>query len=188
MFRLPNQQTFKALRTSLRSPLRSPLYYPLRLSSSRAMQVPFSGPPTYDTVARRFSSYPNPLGFFARKHQEEARDRGEFVDIHDIGGIDPKDFDVLITDIDNKKLRSEVAEVVGIQYLAKATEAEANKVVDIGHAYIFGHNSCTIFPCVVSYAGKSHWVFFIVDSGAPLTYLSAEVSTPTYRKDGWPLT
>jgi hypothetical protein len=27
-----------------------------------------------------------------------------------------------------------------------------------------------------------------VDSSAPLTYLSARVSAPTYRKDAWPLT
>ncbi len=196
MFRLPNRQTFKALHSPLRGPLRSPrhsplcspLHYPLRLSSSRAMQVPFSGPPTYDTVAQRFSSYPNPLAFFARKRQEEARDRGEFVDIHDIGGVDPKDFDVLITDIDDEKLRSEIAEVMGIQYLAKATEADANTVVEIGRGYIFGRNIRTIFPCVVSHDGKAHWVFFIVASGVPLTYLSVQVSAPTYRKNGWPLT
>lgn len=192
MFRLPNRQTFKALHSPLRSPLRSPprspLRYPLRLSSSRVIQVPFSGPPTYDTIARRFSSYPNLPAFFARKHQEEARDRGEFVDIHDIGGIDPKDFDVLITDINDEKLRSEIAEVVGIQYLAKATEADANTMVEIGRGYIFGRNVRTIFPCVVSHKGKAHWVFFIVDSGAPLTYLSVQVSAPTYRKNGWLLT
>ena len=106
MFRLSSRQTFKVLRSPLRGPLRSPLRL---FSSCDAMQVPFSGPPTYDTVARRFSSYPNPLAFFAGKRQEEARDRGEFVDIHDIGGPDPKDFDVLITDIDDEKLRSEIA-------------------------------------------------------------------------------
>jgi hypothetical protein len=188
MFRLPNRQTFKALHSPLRSPLRSPLHYPLRLSSSRAMQVPFFGPPTYDTIARRFSSYPNPLAFFARKRQEEARDRGEFVNIYDIGGIDPKDFDVLITDIDNEKLRFEIAEVIGIQYLAKATKADANTMVEIGRGYIFGRNVRTIFPCVVSHRGKAHWVFFIVHSGAPLTYLSVQVSAPTYKKNSWLLT
>lgn len=177
MFRLPNRQTFKALYSPLlRTPLRSPLHYHFRLTSTRAIQVPFSGPPTYDTVARRFSSYPNPLAFYAQKRQEDARDRGEFVDIHDIGGIDPKDFDVLITDIDEEKLRSEIAEVMGIQFLAKATEEDANTVVEIGHGYIFGRNVRTIFPCVVSHDGKAHWVFFIVDSGAPLTYLSVQTS------------
>src|SRR5215469_12500931 len=89
MFRLSSRQTFKALR--------SPLHSSLHLPSSRhvhAMSVPFSGPPTYDTIARRFSSHPNPLAFFVHKRQQEARDRGEFIDIHDISGVDPEDFDV----------------------------------------------------------------------------------------------
>jgi hypothetical protein len=172
MFRLPNRQPFKALH----SPLRSPLQYPLRLSSSYATQVPYSGPPSYDTINRRFSShYPNPLAFFARKRQEEARDRGEFVDIRDIGGPDPKDFDVLITDIDDEKLRTEVADVMGIPYLVKATGADANTVVRIGRGYISGRNIRTMFPCVVTHGDKAPWVFFIVVTGSPLTYLSEQV-------------
>jgi hypothetical protein len=152
------------------------------------VQVPFSGPPTYDTVARRFSSYPNPLAFFVHKRQQEARDRGEFIDIHDVGGMNSNDYDVLITDIDNKKMRSEISEAVGIQYLVKATEADANKVVEVGHGYVYGPKFRTIFPCVVSHDDKAHWVFFIVDTSAPLTYLSVQISACTYRKNTWPLT
>jgi hypothetical protein len=152
------------------------------------MQVPFSGPPTYDTIARRFSSHPNPVAFFVHKSQQEARDRGEFIDIHDVGGVDPKDFDILITDVNEGKLRSEIAEVVGIQYFAKATKAEANNVVEIGHGIIYGTKLRTIFPCIVSDKDKAHWVFFVVSTGAPLTYLSSQVSAPIYRKNAWPLT
>ncbi len=152
------------------------------------MSVPFSGPPTYDTIARRFSSHPNPLAFFAHKRQQEARDRGEFIDIHDVGGVDPEDFDVLITDVNDEKLRSEIAEAVGIQYLAKATEADANKVLEIGQGVIYGKKLRTIFPCVVRNKDKAHWVFFVLDTCAPLTYLSAQVSAPTRTKNAWPLT
>jgi hypothetical protein len=151
------------------------------------MSVPFSGPPTYDTIARRFSSYPNPLAFFVHKRQQEARDCGEFIDIRDVGGVDPKDFDVF-TDVNDEKLRSEISEAVGIQYLAKATEADANKVLAIGQGVVYGKKLRTIFPCVVRNKDKAHWVFFVLVTGAPLTYLSAQVSAPTRTKNAWPLT
>jgi len=45
---------------------------------------------------------------------EEDTARGVSVDIHDIGPVDPKDYDVLITDIDDHKLHSEISDLVGI--------------------------------------------------------------------------
>lgn len=32
---------------------------------------------------------------------EEARERNEFIDIHDIGGVDPNTYDVLLSDIND---------------------------------------------------------------------------------------
>jgi len=98
------------------------------------------------------------------------------VDNHDIGGTDPEDYDVLITDIDDEKLRTEIAEIVGIPYHAKATTEDANKVVEIGDCYIYGRKFRTIFPAVVTNGSGAHWVFFIVNPGALLTYLSAQTS------------
>jgi len=110
MLRLPRQQALKALR----SPLHNTLHYPVRgpLSSllnhfrnpllirhTHTKLVPFSGPPSYVTINRRFSSEPNPIDFFAEKKAKEAIERGEFTDIHDIGGVDPEDHDVIITDM-----------------------------------------------------------------------------------------
>lgn len=43
---------------------------------------------------------------------------------------------MLITDIDDEKLRTEIAEIVGIPYHAKATTEDANKVVEISDCYI----------------------------------------------------
>src|SRR5436190_20820609 len=126
MLRFPSRQALKALCGPLRNPLHNPLRNPLldpfrsRLHARRHVhiaQAPFSGPPSYATIARRFSSHPNPLTFFTEKRAKEAIDRGEFTDIHDIGGVEPEDFDVLITDMDDNTLRSEVAELVGIPYL-----------------------------------------------------------------------
>ncbi|KAF2182315.1 hypothetical protein K469DRAFT_752136 [Zopfia rhizophila CBS 207.26] len=162
------------LRNPLRSPLLDPLLDPLRnplhARPAHTEQAPFSGPPSHATIARRFSSQPNPLTFTEKR----TKDRGEFIDIHDIGGVEPEDYDVLITDIDNNTLRSEVAELIGIPYLKKATKEEANNVVEIGHGITYGRKFRIIFPCVVSFEDKAHWVFFIVDTGAPLTYLSAQ--------------
>lgn len=172
MFRLLSRQAFKAV---------SRPRLGLRLSNGtishhvRTMQAPYSGPPSYDTIARRFSSdVVDPQAYFIRKRQQEAKDRGEYVDIHDIGGVDPEDFDVLISDVDDEKLRGEIAETVGIPYHAEAAKEDANKVVEIGDCYFYGRKLRAIFPAVVaSKKGKAHWVFFIVDTGSPLTYLSA---------------
>jgi hypothetical protein len=50
------------------------------------------------------------------------KERGEFVGIHDIGGVDPKNYDVLITDMNDEALRHEISELVGITYLQEATK------------------------------------------------------------------
>jgi hypothetical protein len=152
------------------------------------MQAPYDGLPSYDTIARRFSSSQvDPQVFFTRKRQQEAQERGEFIDIHDIG-IDPNDYDVLITDVKHETLETTVAEELGIPYLSKATEADAKEVVQVGNGYIYGRKFSAIIPFVVSHGDESRWVFFIMDSGAPLTYLSAEVSDPTCRTNARPLT
>ena len=179
MLRLPSQQALKALR----NPLRNPRCNPFQMRHNHTEQAPFSGPPSYATITRRFSSLPNPLTFFEKKRAEKAIERGEFIDIHDAEVVDPKDYDVLVTDITDKKLRSEIAELAGVAYLEKATKDEANKKVDIGYGFLYGNKYHPIFPCIVSFRNKAHWVFFIVDSSAPLTYLSSQVSIASYRKN-----
>ena len=202
MLRLPRQQALKALRSPLHNtlhyPVRGPLRDPLRSSllnrfrspllirHAHTESVPFSGPPSYATINRRFSSEPNPIDFFAKKKAKEAIERGQFIDIHDIGGVDPKDYDVLITDISDNKLRTEIAELLGVPYLQKATEDEANKKIETATGMTYatgiagGTKFRTVFPCVVSFEDNARWVFFIVDTGAPLTYLSTHVSASAY--------
>lgn len=127
IFRPLSCQTLKALY--------SPLRNPLRLSASRhvhTMQVPYSGPPTYETIARRFSSsQPDPQAFFSRKCQQEALERGEFTEIHDVDpgySPDPTEYDVMLTGITYGKPGSTIAEELGIPYLSQTTEADANEV------------------------------------------------------------
>ena len=53
--------------------------------------------------------------------------RGEYVDIHDIRGPDPKDYDVILTDVDYDTLKAEISELGGIPYLQKATSTTQRK-------------------------------------------------------------
>ena len=56
---------------------------------------------------------------------------------------------MLISDVGNRVLREEISEMVGIKYLAAASSAEANKVVDVAGYFLFGRKLRTIFPAVV---------------------------------------
>ena len=184
MLRLPSQQAFKALRNLLRNPLPHLLRSPLQARQLHDEAAPFSGPPSYATLARRFSYLsPNPMSYFVQKEAKEAIDRGEFVDIHDIGGVDPKDFDVLITDVDNNVLHSEISKLAGIPFLKEATKEEADKVVGEPRGFVFGQKFRQMLPCVLTIQRTARWVHFIVNSGAPLTYISAYVSINPYRKN-----
>ena len=146
------------------------------------MSVPYSGPPSYTTLARRFSSEPNPVRFFAREQEKEDIKNGNFVDIHDIGGVSPKDYDVLITDINNDILDSKISKLAGIPYLKEAKGNEADNMPHKLTGFIYGDKFRLILPCLVGIQDKAHWVFFIVHTGAPLTFISTQVSDQAYRR------
>ena len=139
------------------------------------MGLPYTAPPSYEMISRRLSSNVDPQAYFTRKRQLEARERGEFVDIHDIGN-DPEDYDVLITDIQHETLETTISEELGIPYLSKAAQAKPKDVVQVAHGYIYGPKRRTIVPFVVGHGEEARWVFFVVASWAPLTYLSIQVS------------
>lgn len=155
----------------------------LLISTSRCIhsgKVPFSGPPSYDTIARRLSpSEIDTRPYFVGKCQQEALTRGKFV-IHDIGR-NPKDYDVLIPDTKHETFETSIAEELDIPYLSKATESQDKEVVQVGRGYIYGKTSRGIVPFVVGHNSEARWLFFIVDSGAPLTYISTQVSASTCR-------
>jgi hypothetical protein len=184
MLKLLSRQAPKALRNPFRTPLPNPLRGPQTRHLHDASTPPFSGPPSYATITRRFSaSSPNPISFFRQKAAEEAIKRGQFVDIHDIGGVDPKDYDVLLSDMDNNTLHSEISELVGVPYLEEATKDEADKVPDKITGFLYGPKRRIILPCILSIEDKARWVFFIMNSGAPITYISTQVSIYPHRKN-----
>ena len=82
----------------------------------------------------------------------------------------------MLTDMDNHLLHSEISELVGIPYLKEAAKEEADNVVGEIRGFVYGRKFHEILPCVLTIHDKARWVFFVVDSGAPLTYISSEVS------------
>jgi hypothetical protein len=82
------------------------------------------------------------------------------------------------TDIDAKILDGELSEITGVKRHSEATE----RVEQVGlvEGFVYGRKSRLIFPCVVSLGGMSRWVFFVVATGFPQTYLSSKVSTITF--------
>ena len=180
MLRLPGRQALRAFC----KPLPSSLRRSLQARHIHSLQAPFLRPPTYATLFQRFSSSnPNPIEYFSQKKAEEAVAHGTFVDIHDIGPVDPKDYDVLITDVDDHTLHNEISDLVGIPYLKEATKEEADKVADSLRGFVYGNKYRMILPCVLRIEDKAHWVFFIVNGGAPLTYISTQVSDHTNREN-----
>ena len=95
MPRLLGWQASKALHSVPHNPLRNsvsnPLRYPFQVRHLHDNQVPYLGPLSYATLTRRFSPDPDPVSFSARERANKAIERGQFVEIHDIGGVDPKD-------------------------------------------------------------------------------------------------
>ena len=100
--------------------------------------------------------------------------RGQFISKYD-NPNDPYEYDLWITDIKHKTLKTIIAEEIGIPYLSEATEDEANEKVKVGIGYIYGLKKRTLVPFVVKHREEIRWVFFVVDSGASVTYLSKQV-------------
>jgi hypothetical protein len=161
MFNLPSKRVLKVLR----NPFRSPFPNPLRGPQTRHLHhepAPFSGPPSYATLARRFSaSNPNPIRFFAQKAANKA--------------IEPNNYDVLSTETHDDTLHSEISKLVGIPYLKEATKGEADNVAKKIHGIVYGQKFRMMFPCVLNIEDKARWIFFTVHTGSPLTYISPEV-------------
>lgn len=118
----------------------------------------------------------DPQAYLFHKRKLNAIQNGQFVDVHDAVVPDPKDYDVLLSDADDAKLRTDIADVVGITYLSEATEEDAHKMAEVGECYLWGLKIRTLFPTVVRINDHAFWVFFVVNSGSSITYLSAQVS------------
>ncbi|PUU79253.1 hypothetical protein B9Z19DRAFT_1082300 [Tuber borchii] len=125
---------------------------------------------THGTIARRFSSRLAPKAYHVNWHDQWTLDRSESIDTHETSR-DPKDYDVSIADVKRKTLETTISNELGIKYLSKATPSEAQRVLETD-GYIYGWGLRPIIPLVVAHERKARWVFFVMDTAAPLTYLS----------------
>ena len=148
----------------------------------RHFQASYAGPPSCANLAQRFSTNPTPVLYYQATKDGEAIKRKEYVYLHDAGGLNPKDYDVLLKDVDYNVLQDEISTLGGIPYLQEATKSDAVKKVKEATAIVFGPMHRMIFPAVVHNADKdkAHWVYFIIATGSPITYLSTQVNTPIY--------
>jgi hypothetical protein len=96
--------------------------------------------------------------------------------------LEPNAFDVLITDINENTLQTEVSKVFGMDYLANASEGDAKREVDTIDGYLYGEARRAMVPCVVGNGDKAYWVHFIVDTLSPWTFVSEKVNNLTYTE------
>ncbi|PUU78570.1 hypothetical protein B9Z19DRAFT_1126630 [Tuber borchii] len=83
-------------------------------------------------------------------------------------------------------LGTRIASKFGIKYLAKAKIAEAKKPAEMVKGYIYGAGFRPLIPLRVAYGDIGGWVFFLLDSGSPVTYLSIQVCDRLHiQRSGW---
>jgi hypothetical protein len=125
---------------------------------SAACKAPISG---YDTLAQRFSSYSKPLSFT------------------DMQGFD-HDSNVGPTE---REMETEISWIFGIEYLARATEDDAERKIDELYGHLDNGRRRLIVPCVISNGKMACWVHCIVIPGAHGNYLSKKVNAPIYAEN-----
>jgi hypothetical protein len=113
------------------------------------MSVLYLRLPSYITLAQYFSLEPNPVIFFAQKQEKKDIKNGNFVDIYDIGGVSPKDYNILITDINNDILDSKISKFIGILYLKEVKGNEADNMPYKLTSFIYGDKFHLILLCLI---------------------------------------
>lgn len=174
MSRFLAKQTFKNLRSYIHRPLP---HCPSPFASYHHRAK------TYDVVAKSLASYPERVNMIAKKKRKQVRHE-EIIDIHDFDPIQAQDYNVSLTDVDDGKLRSEIAQALAIHYLGKATTDDAVTKAEHIDGYLYGHKRQPVLSCVVRSGDQACWVIFVVVTSPPATYISPDVSDAlNLRKD-----
>ncbi|PUU73966.1 hypothetical protein B9Z19DRAFT_1134108 [Tuber borchii] len=91
-----------------------------------------------------------------------------------LGNESAEESDVLLLDVTEDIYAGDISRLMGVSYLSQAPDLLARDLpVEVG-AIIYGPNGRTITSLIVTYKGNSRWVFFLIDTGAPKTFLSLE--------------
>jgi len=85
----------------------------------------------------------------------------------------PDLFDILLSDIDERLLRSEISTELGSAYLSETPHLTSPHATVNG--IVFGKYKRMLFPLVVRLKSRSYVIHFLYDSGSPFTFLSQEV-------------
>lgn len=80
-------------------------------------------------------------------------------------------------------METEISGIFGIEYLARATEDDAERKVDELYGYLCTWRRRLIVPCVISNGKMSYWVHCVVIPGTDGNYLSKKVNAPTYAEN-----
>jgi hypothetical protein len=93
---------------------------------------------------------------------------------------DPTADDVLLSDITDSILKDQISERLRLEYLGPAPNNGSLKEC---HGIIHGDFNRLILPLAVARGmGTPHYyIFFIMDTGSPFTYLSQQVGVPNFK-------
>jgi hypothetical protein len=80
------------------------------------------------------------------------------------------DYDVLLSDIKPHELPTRISAIMGVPYLSEAPNCTWPL-----HGKIVGYNKRLLFTIPVSLGEKSVYVHFILDTGAPATFIAEDV-------------
>lgn len=86
----------------------------------------------------------------AGRNIQQARHE-RFIDIHDFDAIQALDYNVTLTDVDDGRLRFEIAQALGVHYLGEATADDAVTKAEHIDGYLYGHKRQPALPCVVCF-------------------------------------
>lgn len=170
MFRFLRKKAVKAIRR---------LKPPPPNGTAATLQAPCPEQPSPETTTQHLSRPANQVAYCCESGQQEASQCCESIDTADTApevGLYPEEYDITIPDISHETLQHRVSEKLGIDYLSEAFD-EAKKPVSMCNGYIFGRNKRPMVALVVSHGGEYRWVFFVVDTGSPWTYVSRQVGT-----------
>ena len=84
----------------------------------------------------------------------------------------PREYDILLLDLNSKNLKNEVAKAFNMEYLGIVSKNMIQKQVS---GVLWGEYDRIMVPLVVERKGIFKIVFFLLDTGAPYTYMCEEV-------------
>lgn len=113
MSRLMGRLPFKGIYSPFRRPLCPSPRLPC-LSSPYSFEARQVLATTYDAITQAEAGYPTRMARIMNRKAQEAREKGEWIDIHDYNPCAPGKYDTIIRNVNDRMLRTEISEILGI--------------------------------------------------------------------------